>query len=163
MRDCAIFRYFRSVRLRQCASCAGLAIGMYAASVPAWSVVTVSEPWVRAARGTQPAEAYMELRSSEGGALVRFAAPTAQAVTLLGGGKAPAPLTRLALPPGQLTRLVPGGTRFVLQGLPAAKTGARVPLTLWIEERGGATYALDISAEVRLRSPTDDERRAHRH
>lgn len=163
MRDSAIFRRLRRLQWRRCASRACMAIGMGAASASAWSVVTVSEPWVRAGRGTQPAEAYMELRSSEGGALVRFAAPTAQTVTLQGPGKATAPLSRLALPPGQLTRLAPGGTRFVLRGLPAAKTGARVPLTLWIEENGGATYALDISAEVRLRSPSDDERRAHRH
>jgi copper(I)-binding protein len=142
---------------------AALAMALYVAMAPAWSVVTVSEPWVRPGQGTQPAEAYMEIRSSEGGTLVRFAASSAQAIRLHAPGKAPPPLTRLALPPGKTTRLAPGGTRFVLQGLPALKVGERVPLTLWIEEAGGATYTLDIAAEVRLRSPTDDERRAHRH
>ena len=101
MRGCAIFRRHAVPPPGRRALHAWLAIGLCVATAPAWSVVTVSEPWVRLGRGAQPAEAYMEIRSSEGGALVRFAAPTAHEVTLQAPGKAQAPLARLALPPAK--------------------------------------------------------------
>jgi copper(I)-binding protein len=44
------------------------------------------------------------------------------------------------------------------------RLGDRVPLTLVVREADGVVQAIDVDAEVRRRSPTDDHRgHAHAH
>jgi copper(I)-binding protein len=76
------------------------------------SVLTVTEPWVRVAPDGRSAEAYMQLRSSEGEAVVGVRSEDVSEVVMLGGGKARARTTRIALPPGEIVLLAPGKARL---------------------------------------------------
>jgi copper(I)-binding protein len=63
-----------------------------------------------------------------------------------------------------LVELAPGQYRIALnQVLRTLKPGDRLNLTLTLELDDGSRQDIDVNAEVRLRSPIDDERRAHVH
>jgi len=49
------------------------------------------------------------------------------------------------------------------RSIPGAGLGERVPLTLVLRDAAGRRSELAVSAEVRIRSPQDDERRPHAH
>ena len=70
----------------------------------------------------------------------------------------------MRLPAGTLVALEPGHYRVVLQQLvKTLQPGDRVPMTLRIDLDDGSRQEIAVDAEVRLRSPIDDERRAHAH
>jgi len=145
----------------------GFLIGLLSLTVApahAVSVLTVTEPWVRVAPDGRSAEAYMQLRSSEGEAVVGVRSEDVSDVVMLGSGKARAQTTRIALPPGEIVLLAPGKVRLGVGKLPKLlKLGDRVRFVLIVEAAGGATREIPVNAEVRRRSPTDDHIGKHKH
>jgi copper(I)-binding protein len=127
----------------------------------------VNEPWVRpAASGST--EAYMNLRSSTGATLVGVRSEHAARVSMV----VPDParhgrfhgVTRMALPAGETVRLAPGQVHLRLSGIAhALKLREHVALVLTLEAPDGSTREIAVDAEVRRRSPTDDEAHAHGH
>lgn len=134
------------------------------ASTTAHAVFTVNAPWVRPATDRTATDAYMLLTSTEGAILKEAKSPLATSVVIRTGGNAGRTLPQLALPAGVPVLLAPGEVRLVLRGLahPLA-VGERVPLLLTIEGADGSRVEIPVNAEVRLRSPIDDEKRAHQH
>jgi copper(I)-binding protein len=133
-------------------------------SAQARAVFVVAEPWLRPAPAAQATEAYMRLMSSDGATLIGVRSPIAGSVALLGtGGKRTSPMA-LPLPAGDTVVLAPGKFRIQLGKLSRTlRVGDRVPLTLVVREVTGAPLEIDIDAEVRLRSATDDHLRPHTH
>jgi copper(I)-binding protein len=144
-----------------CAGLAGcLALSVWAAD--AHALFIVNQPWVRPAAQGRSTEAYMDLTSTEGAALVGARSDAAAFVAIPTPGKSAGDVGRLRLPANAMIRLAPGGYRIVLSKLVRPiKLGERVMLTLTIEGADGARQDIPVNAEVRLRSPLDDERRAH--
>ena len=143
-----------------------LALGIVLAlvAVPAAAVFIVSEPWVRPAASVRTTEAYMVLTSTEGATLVGARSEIAVGVATYAAGKNPVRIERLPLPAGQMVKLHPGGLRLGLRDLARPlKLGDRVPLVLTIEAADGKRQEIPVNAEVRRRSPIDDELRAHKH
>ena len=140
----------------------GIALALVAA--PTAALFIVSEPWVRPAASVRTTEVYMVLTSTEGATLVGARSEMAAGVTIYAAGKSPVRIERLPLPAGQRVKLAPGGLRLGLSGLARPlKLGDRVPLVLSVEAADGARQEIPVNAEVRRRSPIDDERRAHGH
>ena len=127
-------------------------------SVFAVGVVTVSQPWVRPAALRAATPAYLVLGSSEPLTLVG-ARSDAGPVALVRGK---ARVDSFAVTAGTPLDLAPNGPHLELRGVTRALVrGQRVGLTLMLRDASGATREIDVNAEVRLRSPIDDERRAH--
>jgi copper(I)-binding protein len=137
-----------------------------AAPLPARAiaVTTVTEPWVRVAPNAKSAEIYMVLRSSEGGKLVVVRSEAGTEVPMQPPGASRATVSEIALPAGKLVKLAPGGYRLAVFALDRKLSlGDRVPLVLIVEAADGSRTEIPISAEVRLRSPTEDHKRGHAH
>ena len=127
-------------------------------------MLTVTEPWVRVAPDGRSAEVYMQLRSSQGEAVVGVRSDDVREVVMLGSGKARAPVTRIALPAGEIVLLAPGKARLGVGKLAQPlKLGDRVRFVLVVETAEGATREIPVDAEVRRRSPTDDHVGKHKH
>jgi len=61
-----------------------------------------------------------------------------------------------------MVSLAPGGYRLLLAKLACTiKRGDRVLMTITIEAADGSRQEIPVDAEARLRSPIEDERRAH--
>jgi copper(I)-binding protein len=146
--------------------CSALLLGL-ATALPvsaANAMFIVNQPWVRPAQVAQSTEAYMDLTSTEGATLVGVATDAAKATTIRAPGKAAVTARKVTLPPQALVALAPGRYRIALiYLLRTLKLGDRVPMTLTIELADGSRQDIPIDAEVRLRSPLEDERRAHSH
>ncbi len=134
------------------------------ASAAAQAVLIVNAPWVRPASDRTATDAYMRITSTEGAVLKEAKSPLATSVVIRTGRNAGRTLPQLALPAGVPVLLAPGEVRLVLRGLahPFA-IGERVPIVLTIEGAEGSRQEIPVDAEVRLRSPIDDEKRAHQH
>jgi hypothetical protein len=141
-----------------------LTFALTAAAAQAAGLFIVNQPWVRPAQAGQASEAYMDLTSTAGATLVGVASAEA-AITSIRTPDAQRGNPRdVALPAGKLVALAPGGYRIALQRLVRTlKLGDRVNLTLIVEGNDGARQEIAVNAEVRLRSPIDDELRAHKH
>ena len=138
-----------------------LVVALALASAHAHAVIVVNEPWVRPAPAAQATEAYMELVSSDGASLIGARSPVAGSVKLLGTHGS---VMAVPLPAGRSILLAPG--RFRLAFFKLARTlrvGDRVPVTLVLRDGSGATQEIEIDAEVRLHSPTDDHLHPHSH
>ena len=141
------------VRSRGCVLAALLVI----ASAPAHALLSIAEPWVRPAAAGQSTAAYMELTSTEGATLLSARSPVARNVTIAGGTGGARPIAGLPLPPGSVVVLAPRGERLRLDKLArAVRLGQRVPLTLRIRNADGTTQDVEVDAEVRRRSPSED-------
>ena len=139
---------------------AGLAAAI--ATSPANALFIVNQPWVRPAQITQSTEAYMNLTSTEGAKLVAVRTEVAITATIRAPGKSTVNAPSVTLPPKMLVALAPGQYRIVLKPLlRTLKQGDRLKLTLMIELDDGSHQDIGVDAEVRVRSPIDDERRAH--
>jgi len=136
--------------------------GMRAAD--AASVFVVTEPWVRVAPDGRSAEVFMQLRSSDEAAIVGVKSDAVTGVTMRPAGTGRATAARITLPAGQTVLLAPGAQRFAIAkvGKPL-KLGDRVPLVLVVEDAGGGKREINVDAEVRRRSPTDDHLEPHKH
>ena len=143
-----------------------LAFALIPAGIPsaAHAVFAISLPWVRVAASATSAEAFMELRSSDGATLVAVRSDAAASVTIRRPGKGPATITKLPLPAGVPVTLAPGGYHLVLTRLARPlKLGDRVPLTLTIEAADGSRQEIPVSAEVRRHSIIEDHLGPHAH
>jgi periplasmic copper chaperone A len=141
-----------------------LGLGLALAAQQASALFIVNQPWARPAQRGQATEVYMDLTSTEGAMLVGVTSDAAAAVTVLAPGRNSTKPTRVPLSANTLVALAPGGYRVALTGvLRPLKLGDRVKLTLTIEAADGSRQDITVDAEVRLRSPLDDERRAHSH
>ena len=155
---------YRSVnRLLRAAIPAALVVGLSVhpqSHARAAGVVTVNQPWVRPASARATTPAYLVLGSSEAAALVGARSPLGEVVLMRGR----AAVEEIPIPAGTPIAMTPQGPHLAIRKVaqPLA-TGARVPLTLVLRDAAGATRDVDVSAEVRLRSPVDDERREHGH
>jgi periplasmic copper chaperone A len=130
----------------------------------AMSLFIVTEPWVRLSPDARSGEAYMQLRSAEGAAVVGVRSEVAPGVTMRPPGKTPAAVSEIRLPAGVTVMLTPGEFRMVLPTLERPlKLGDRVPLVLTIRNTDGSRQEIPVDAEVRRHSPTDDHLRPHKH
>jgi copper(I)-binding protein len=120
----------------------GVAVALAVAPAAGVPVFGVTEPWVLVAPDGRSGEAYMQLRSSEGEAIVGVRSEDASEVTMLASGKARLGVGTLAKP---------------------LKLGDRVRSTLVVEGAGCTTREIPVNAEVRRRSPTDDHAGTHKH
>jgi copper(I)-binding protein len=122
----------------------------------------VNQPWVRPAGKAQTTYAYMNLTSTDGARLLEARSDDARRVSLQRTRSAPD--KGLALPAGSEVALAPGHDHLTLTGLTRTlKIGDRVKITLVIRDDDGSVHEIPVNAEVRHRSPIDDERRAHHH
>ena len=140
----------------------GLAAVPLAANAVALFIVT--EPWVRVAPNARSAEAYMQLKSTEGATVVGVRSDVVANVTIRPPGETRAAVGQIPLPAGVTVMLAPGAYRLVLPTLDRPlKLGDRVPFVLTIEAADGGRQEVPVNAEVRRRSPTDDHKIPHRH
>ena len=147
---------------RHLAMACGIALCLLAANANALFIV--NQPWVKPARSGQTTEVYMNLTSTDGATLVAVRSDAAATVIVRGPGRKPATIDRLPLPAKVLVALAPGREHIALVRLAKiVKLGERVALTLTIEDSNGGRQEIPVDAEARMRSPEDDERRAHGH
>jgi copper(I)-binding protein len=152
---------YRAVNSRLRAGIPAVLIGtLLSNSVYAAGVVTVNQPWVRPAAAHATTPVYFVLGSSEAASLVAARSPLG--VVVLMRGKAIVDAIPIAA--GAPLAMSAQGPHLAIRGLakPLAR-GDRVPLTIVLRDEAGATRDIDVDAEVRLRSPVDDERREHAH
>ena len=143
-----------------------LTMGCWVAMSPiadaASGLFVVNQPWVRPAPAGGSTEAYMNLSSGDGAALVAVKSAAAGKAALSGAGAAP--VQEISLPPGALIRLAPGKQRIALRRLAKElRLGDSLVMTLVFRTADGAQKEIPVTAVARLRSPIDDELRAHRH
>jgi copper(I)-binding protein len=140
----------------------GLALALLSSDAAAIFIVT--EPWVRLAPNARSAEAYMELRSTEGARLVAVSTAVATGVVLLAPVATRSAVPEIPLAANATVKLAPGAFRIALAHLDRPlKLGDRVALVLTIETADGDRQEIPVNAEVRRHSPTDDHSRAHKH
>jgi periplasmic copper chaperone A len=152
--------------VRQLIQRCALAAGTLCALIPpaAGAVFVVNQPWVKPASRAQSSEAYMELISSGGATLVGARSDAARTVVILSPTGSSRQIDQLPLAAGKAVLLAPNGYRLRLSGLDhELKLADHVPLTLTIENADGSKQDIPVNAEVRRRSPIDDERREHHH
>lgn len=126
------------------------------------AVLSVNEPWVRVTPDGRSADAFMNLRTSDPLTLVAVDSFAARAVTIRAGENRVA--KSLALPANTLVELKPDASRIRLTGVVRRiKMGEFVPLTLFLRDAQGNEQQLFVNAEVRRRSPTEDEASGHGH
>ena len=143
-------------------SVVAIAAILVGAAFDADALFIVNQPWVKP--GTRNTEAYMVLTSTEGATLIGVRSSIAAQVSLRGPGLRGRARQGLLLPAGTAITLRPGADRIVLTRLARPlRPGERVPLILRIETASGSREEIAIDAEVRIESPLDAERRAHRH
>jgi copper(I)-binding protein len=147
-------------RIRVWIAACGLTLALL--SAPARAVFVVNQPWLRPAQTGQSAELYMNLTSSDGAILVAARADDADKVLFRGPDKLPRPLDTLLLPAKTTIALAPGKAHLALIRLKRPlRLGERVALTLTIQAANGAQQEIPVVAEVRMRSPLEEELRAH--
>jgi len=130
----------------------------------AGALFIVNQPWVRPAKTGQTTEAYMNLTSTEGARLVAVRTDAAKEAAIRAPGTTTVNAPSVRLPAGTLVALAPGQYRLVLKQLiKTLALGDRVAMTLRVDLDDGAHQDIAVNAEVRLRSPIDDELRAHSH
>ena len=143
-----------------------LAGTLLAAPLPglAIAVITVSDPWVRVAPNGKSAEAFMEIRSSEGATIVGAESEVSAEVPMQQPGTKRAATSRISLPAGTRVKLAPGAYRFLLPTLSRSlKLGDRIAMGLIVEAADGSRQTIPVNAEVRRRSAYDDHLRPHAH
>jgi len=126
-----------------------------ASAAHAAGVVDVKDAWVRATvPGQKVAGAYLEIRSGSAARLVGVRSPVAKSAEIHsmsneGGMMKMRHLDALDLPAGQSVRLEPNGNHIMLFDIKQPlEAGARVPLTLIIEQKG-KKKSVKVQAEVR--------------
>jgi copper(I)-binding protein len=139
-----------------------LACVLLLCSTAAQAALIVSAPWVRPTPDRAATDAYMVLTSNEG-AMLKEARSVVATTVVIRGATGVKTFPQLALPAGTPVVLAPDTYHLVLRGLAhPLNAGDRVPLVLTIELANGTRQEISVNAEVRVRPPTDDERRAPR-
>ena len=126
-------------------------------ALAAQAQTTVKDPWVRGTVAGQKATGlFGKVSSVGGGKLVSVASPVAGVVEIhemsMDGNvmkMRPVP-NGLALPPGKVVELKPGGYHVMLMDLKQElKPGDSVPVTLVIEGAGGKRESVELKAPVK--------------
>jgi copper(I)-binding protein len=140
----------------------GLGLALLASNASANFIVNL--PWVRPAKSGQSTELYMNLTSTDGATLVALRTDEAAVIVLRGPGGHKRTISSLPLPANVQIALAPGKARIALIRLNRiVKLGEHVEVTLTIEGADGTRVDIPVRAEARMRSPLDDELRAHHH
>ncbi len=144
-----------------------IAFALDTGAADATGLLVVNQPWVRPARAGQNTEAFMDLTSTAGATLLAVESVDAASASLRGPSgtrTTGASVDHIVLPAGKLVSLAPGGYRVALRAVARPfKLGERVAMTLQIVYDDGSRQAIPVDAEVRLRSPIEDELRTHSH
>jgi copper(I)-binding protein len=118
--------------------------------------VSVSGAWARGTvEGQKATGAFMQLRSTDGTALVGVESPVAGVVEIHemrmeGNTMRMRAIPRLELPAGQAVDLKPGGYHIMLLNLKAPlKKGESVPIRLKFQAKDGKPQEVEVKAEVR--------------
>lgn len=126
------------------------------AAAPAWSQVTVDQPWVRATVAAQKVTgAFMTLTAAKDSRLVGVSTPAAGVVEvhemkMVDDLMRMRQVTALDLPAGKPVALVPGGYHLMLFQLKQPlKDGDKVPLTLEIEDASKVRSTIKVEAVVK--------------
>lgn len=140
--------------MKRVSFCAALVLAATAAS--AWAQVTVSQPWVRGTvQGQKATGAFMQLKSTDGAALVAAQSPVAGVVEIHemkmeNHVMKMRAVPKLDLPAGQAIDLKPGGYHVMLMDLKQPlKKGDTVPITLKFQGKDGKPQEVEVKAEVR--------------
>jgi hypothetical protein len=136
------------------------AVALHVGAAAAIGVVTVSDSWVQPARANGSTSVYFVLGSSVDTALVGARSDAGE--VRLARGKASVDAIDVAA--GQPLAMSARGPHVVIRKLSRRLAlGDRVTLTLSLRDAQGNRQEIPVDAEVRHRSPLDDERRAHAH
>jgi copper(I)-binding protein len=139
-----------------------VALVLACATLRAWAVFSVNEPWVRVHPDGRTAEVFLKLRTSEPLTLVTVDSFAARKATLERADRRR--LERLELAPNEPVELSAGDARIRLSGLVRKlRMGEYVPLTLVFRAADGTAQSFFVNAEVRLHSPSEDELSGHHH
>ena len=139
------------------------ALSLSVISALAHAVLSINEPWVRAAPDGRTAEVFVKLRSSEGATLSAIDSFAARRVEMRNPG-ARRPLQAIELPANTVVELKPEGSHLLMTGLVRRlRQGEHVPVTLVVRSADGLEQKLYINAEVRQHSPSEDEMNPHSH
>jgi copper(I)-binding protein len=142
-------------------SMATLATAMLITTSAAHAVLSINEPWVRPAADGRTAEVFVKLRSSEDAVLASVDSFAARRIEMRGNDGRIA-VKSIALPANAIVELKPGQAHLKLVGLHRRlKLGEHVPVTFIITSAGDLKQTVHIDAEVRKRSPSEDEMDAH--
>lgn len=148
------------MRIKLAKACAAVSLTLLAAVAWAIGVVTMNQPWVKPVAAKGSTRAFMVLGSSKDASLVGVRSPLADVVIMRGNARVDA----IAVPAGRTVEMSERGPHLALHRVARAlKLGERVPLTLTLRDADGRTREIELSAEVRNRSPVDDERLGHGH
>ena len=159
-RPAITFAHLRRQSVRALALAWAMALALAARDASALFIV--NQPWVRPAAKSKTTQAYMNLTSTDGARLLEARSDDARRVTLELSRSAPG--KGLALPARSEVALLPGHDHLTLSGLTRKlKIGDRVKIILVVQDDDGTVREIAANAEVRLRSPIDDERRARHH
>ncbi|HSV19841.1 MAG TPA: copper chaperone PCu(A)C [Casimicrobiaceae bacterium] len=142
-------------RLRLCLAVLAVLVCGHVAGA---GVVTVSQPWLPPAARHASTPLYLVLGTSEPATLVGARSPLGE-VQLYDGKRR---VEAWPLVPGATLVMTVNGPHLVVRDIDhALARSERVPITLRLRDADGDVHEIEVDAEVRLRSPIDDERRAH--
>ena len=126
------------------------------AAAPAWSQVTVDQPWVRGTVAAQKVTgAFMTLTAVKDSRLVAVSSPVAGAVEvhemkMVDDVMRMRQITALELPAGKPVALTPGGYHLMLFQLKQQlKDGDKVPLVLEVEDAAKVRSTIKVEAIVK--------------
>ncbi len=147
---------FRTGLLRAAARLSLIAAVIVPSVAPAADAIRVIDPWARATvPGQKVGAVYLEIVSPRDARLTGVASPVAgtaevHSMTMDGGTMKMRAVKALDLPAGRPVKLAPGGYHVMLFDLKKPLVaGAKVPLTLVIEDAGKRTYKIAVTAIVR--------------
>lgn len=127
-----------------------------ATAAPAWSQVTVEQPWVRATVAAQKVSGgFMTLTAAKDSRLVGVSSPVAGVVEvhemkMVDDVMRMRQIPALELPAGKPVALVPGGYHLMLFQLKQQlKDGDKVPLTLEFEDAAKVRSTIKVDAAVK--------------
>jgi len=139
---------------------AALTLAALAQCAGAIGVVTMNQPWVKPVAAKGSTRAFIVLGSSSDTALVAVRSPMADVVLMRGASRVDA----IDVAAGRTVAMSERGPHLALHRVARRlELGDRVPLTLTLRDPDGRTQNIEVSAEVRNRSPVDDERAGHGH
>lgn len=125
-------------------------------AAPAWSQVTVDQPWVRGTVAAQKVTgAFMTLTAAKNSRLVAVSSPVAGAVEvhemkMVDDVMRMRQVPALELPAGQPVALTPGGYHLMLFQLKQQlKDGDKVPLVLEVEDAAKVRSSIKVEALVK--------------
>ena len=132
---------------------------LFVSAVHAQATIAVENVWARATvPGQKVGAVYLEIRSESPAKLIGVSSPAARSAEIHsmsneGGVMKMRQLKQLDLPAAQTVRLAPNGNHIMLLDIKQPlQPGARVPLTLIVEQKGKKKW-IQVQAEVRAVAP----------